>query len=192
MCPTPSAKRRLAGINRKASAPTCSRKNSACFLDREALRHFERRPEPVTRTRRNGIRRADDDVARERIRFRHELERGRRACLRGSARRRARRARGSSRATSCRTRADHTCAQHRADAIDRRFEIDAGLFGDRAEGVAQKPRDAIFGDAEDRGVDRILDGDGTLNDRHERFYVQERLRIRFFSTGAASVRSRIG
>ena len=64
----------FAGISRKCSAPTISRQNFAMPLQRKTLRHFQRRPEFVFGAGRNGIGRAQDDVAGERIALRHPIE----------------------------------------------------------------------------------------------------------------------
>ena len=56
--------------------------------------------------------------------------------------------------------ADGARAQHRADALDHRVEVDAGARGDLAEGVAEEPADAVLGDGEDGGVGGVVDGGG--------------------------------
>ena len=74
-CPTPSANRHLAGIIRNPSAPTRRPRNSQCACSRVTLRHFERGPEPIGRSRCLGVRRPDDHMTRKGVVADHRLER---------------------------------------------------------------------------------------------------------------------
>jgi hypothetical protein len=126
------------------------------LLERISLRYLERRPEPVVRTGRRGIGRADDHVPGERIDFGHIFEGriepvGRNLPRDERAVREIRREQRLSHATN------RTVLEHRSNARLRYVEIDPGAARDLAERIAQETRDPIFRNLENFGVDRIFD-----------------------------------
>ena len=148
------------------------------LLDRVALRYFQRGPETIVRSRRRAIGRADHDVPGERVDLRHILERGV-ELLRWNLPRNERTVREVRREQRLPYATDRARREHRADAFDRRVEIDAGAARDLAERIAHEAGDPVFGDAQDRGVDRILDGDGWFEYGHVGLYATARPKPRW-------------
>jgi hypothetical protein len=142
------------------------------LLDRKSLRHFERRPEPIVRTRRRRVGRADHAVTGERIFAKEILERVGQALVRNLPRHQ--RAGGKVRRHQRLAHAaDRAGIEHRDDALEHDVHIDARLLGDLTERVELKAGQPVFTHCENRRVYRVVDprGQGTC---HERGFTPER------------------
>ena len=149
----------LRGHRAIAVGADARREEVAVLGDREALRDFQRRPETIRRARRRAVRRANDDVPRERIFTPHEVEcfvepLGRHAPRDERAGREIRRHQRLPNTT------DRSRSEHRAQSIEYRVDGQLRQARDLSERIDEKAGNAIFGNGENPCVDRIADLSG--------------------------------
>src|SRR5579875_142330 len=129
------------------------------LLDREALGNLERRPEAVLRPGGEAVRRTDDDMTGKRILGEHEVE-GRVELLRRNLPGRKRPGGEVRRHQRLPHPSNRPGLHHRDDPLEDGFDRDARARRDLTERILEKTGDAVLGDGEDGGVDRIVDPNG--------------------------------
>lgn len=128
---------------------------AAMLIERLAGGHFQGRPELVGLTGDFGIRRADDDMAGERILTKHEFKGG--IELFGghfpSHEGAFGEIRGEKRLADA---ADRSGFNHGADALEDGWQVHATETGNFLKGFARKTGNLVFGDGKDAGVDGVV------------------------------------
>ena len=125
------------------------------FLQRKAVRHFQRRPQFVFRAGALGVGRTNDHVTRKRIALKHPIKRAVDFIFRNFPR--DKRAIGEiGRKQRLPDPANRSRAQHGGDPRRHNIDVDAGAARDFLERLAHEAFDLVLRNGEDLGVDRIV------------------------------------